>query len=153
MAKEQSKLTQEVQERFWFLFGERGGQIVANKDTGQLSKLKSTVVTVAVDGLLFRFVHWRDNRQVHVASERLPDEWHELSAILDVMEPDKVRRHSVIFFQDAIALLRDHMDRIKEAFSPDRYPQVKQQLEHAYRYEMAVTRQVQNEINRGLGAL
>ncbi len=80
MAKEQSKLTQEVQERFWFLFGERGGQIVANKDTGQLSKLKSTVVTVAVDGLLFRFVHWRDNRQVHVASERLPDEWHELSA-------------------------------------------------------------------------
>ena len=66
---------------------------------------------------------------MHVASERLPDEWHELSAILDVMEPDKVRRHSVIFFQDAIALLRDHMDRIKEAFSPDRYPQVKQQLE------------------------
>lgn len=78
MAKEQSKLTQEFQERFWFLFGERGGQIVANKDTGQLSKLKSTVVTLAVDGLLFRFVHWRDNRQVHVASERLPDEWHEL---------------------------------------------------------------------------
>lgn len=62
------------------------------------------------------------------------------------MEPDKVRRHSVIFFQDATRLRRDDMDRIKEAFSPDRYPQVKQQLENAYRYEMAVTRQVQNEI-------
>ncbi len=35
--------------------------------------------TLRVAGLLFRFVHWRDNRQVHVASERLPDEWHELS--------------------------------------------------------------------------
>src|SRR5437773_7812954 len=69
MAKEQSKLVQEVQEQLSFLFGERNAQIVANKDTGHLSKLKSPIVTVAVDGLLFRFVHWRDNRQVYVASE------------------------------------------------------------------------------------
>jgi hypothetical protein len=152
-AKEQGKLVQEIQEQFWFLFGERNGQIVANKDTGHLSKLKSPIVTVAVDGLLFRFIHWRDDRQVHVASERLPSEWHELSAVLNVMEPDKVLRHSVVFFQDAARLLRDHFDLVKGAFSPDRYSQLKEQLEHAYRYEMGVTRQVQDEINRGLSTL
>jgi hypothetical protein len=63
-AKEQGKLVQEIQEQFWFLFGECNGRIVANKDTGHLSKLKSPIVTVAVDGLLFRFIHWRDDRQV-----------------------------------------------------------------------------------------
>jgi hypothetical protein len=107
-------------------------------------------VTVAAEGLLFRFVHWRDNRQLHVASERLPREWQELSKVLNVMESDNFSRYSAVSFEDSAHLLEHHLDLVMKAFSPDRYSDLKDQLEHAYRYDMAATRQLQNEINRKL---
>src|SRR5262249_46560375 len=117
---------------------------------GHLADLDCPIVTVAVEGLLLRFVHWRDNRQVHVASAAMPSEWHELSAFINSMEPDSVARHSIVFFQDAEQLLRSHLDLLKKGFSQDRYQGIKQQLEDQRGREMATTRQMQDRINSKL---
>lgn len=50
----------------------------------------------------------------------------------------------------AARLLSTNFALIKSAFSPDRYPEIKKQLEQEHRYAMAVTRLVQNDINRHL---
>ncbi len=148
--RQQNQLLQEVQEQFHFLFATHDAEIVANSDIGHLAALDCPIVTVSVEGLFVRFIEHRGTRQVHVASERLPKELQELSSVLNAMEPDKVRRHSVIFFQDAARLLERDWNLVKRAFSPDRYTELREQLEHAYGHEMAVTREVQDEINRKL---
>lgn len=147
---QQNHLLQEVQEQFGFLFTTHTARIVSNDDIGQLAALDCPVVTVSAEGLLLRFIEHRGTRRVHVASERLPTEWHDLSSVLNAIEPDKVRRHSIVFFQDAARLLGGDWDLVRAAFSPERYPELREQLEHAYGREMAVTLEVQDEINRKL---
>jgi hypothetical protein len=150
MAKEQARLVQEIHNKFWFLFAQFGAEIIPNTDMGHLALLQCPIVTVAADGLLFRFVHWRDSRQVHIASERLPNEWQELSAVLNVVEPDEIRRHSILSFDDAAGLLRGHLDQLKEIFLPERYPEVKLHLDAANNYDRVISKQAETEINRRL---
>jgi hypothetical protein len=140
----------EVEDQFWFLFAERHARLVPNGEIGHLALLDCPIVTVAAGNVLLRFIRWRDNSQVHVAPARLPGEWHELASILNAIEPDKVRRHSIVFFQDAARLLKEHLDLLEQGLSEDRYPRLKEQLAEAHKYDQAVTRQMENEINRAL---
>jgi hypothetical protein len=150
VAKQQERLTREVRSQFSFLFSNHNAKTIPNGDIGHLALLQCPVVTLAAEGLLFRFIHWRDERQLHIASERLPHEWQELSKVLNVMEPDKFSRYPAASFEDSAHLLEQHLDLVTKAFSSDRYTDVKDQLEHAYRHDMAATRQLQTEINRRL---
>jgi hypothetical protein len=152
----QAELLKEVGEQFWFLFSERNARIVPNANLGHLESLVSSgwpVVTLATDEFLLRSFRWLDNYRVHVAPARLPSEWHELSAVLNAMEPDKVGRHSIVFLLDAARLLRQYLDVLEQAFSEQRYPKLKEQLEEFDRYDRVVTKQVETEINRSLYGL
>jgi hypothetical protein len=145
--RKREELGREIQNQMWFVFEERNGRVVENGDIGHLAALDCAIVTVAAEGLLLRFVQWRDNSQVHVSSERCGG-WHELAAVLNVMLPGEVARHSIVSFNHAGRLLRDHWNLLKKAFSEECYSDLTQQLEQEHGYEMVATRQLQNEINR-----
>jgi hypothetical protein len=150
LAKAQKKLTEQIEREFSFLFDEHKAKIIPNERTGDRMLAGWSVVTLSVEGLLLRFVPWRDTRQVHIASEHLPIEWQDLSAILNAIDPDNSHNHSIIVFQDAARILRKDWNLIKEAFSPERYPSIKEQLRQEHRVAMGITRMVQNEVNRKL---
>jgi hypothetical protein len=131
--KRRRELTQEIQTELYLLL--ENGKIVENGELGHLAMIKPTVVTVASEGLLFRFIRWRNNFQLHVSSERLPGEWHELAEIINYMLPDEVTRQSIHSIQDVRRLLYDHLDLVKKAFSVDNYGDMKKKLDDQYRDE------------------
>jgi hypothetical protein len=147
-AAQQKRLVQEVEKDFWILFAQHNGRIVANEHTEHLGNWP--IVTVAAEGLLFRFIRARDEQGVYVASEGAPSEWHDLGYVLSAVEPDTVARHSIVYFSDATKLLSSHWDSLKNGFSQERYPGIKRQLEEERRRGMAVSRQFMDELNRRL---
>jgi acyl carrier protein phosphodiesterase len=147
-AKERERLAKEIQDKFGFLFEQFDAQIVPNTDIGHFAALHCPIVTVSCSDLLFRFIRWHDNHQVHVAAERVPIEWQELSELVSAIEPSEPRRGSILSFDDAAHVLKDHFNRIKEAFTQEHYPGVKQQIAQTHDYERAVAEQWEKEINR-----
>lgn len=148
-AKQQEKLEQQILAEFSFLFHDRNGRVVPNQiDNHMLTGWP--VVTVSVDGLLVCFIKWRDERRVLIASERVPNDWHDLSKVLNVVEPDEARDHSFASFETAATVLNRGWALVKEAFSPEQYPEVKNQLQRDHRQAMAATRLMGREMNRRL---
>lgn len=143
-------LLKNVQDQFWFLFAQHRAFIVPNGDIGHLATLDCSVVTVSAEGLVLRFVSWRDDFQVHVAPAHLPGEWHELSSVLNAIQPENVQRRSITLLQDAAQLLRQNFDSIERALSVEEYPRTKVQIIEGDKYDRAVTRQFEVEVNRFL---
>src|ERR1700756_1413485 len=99
-AENQNLLEQEVRDRMSFL-AERKPRIVPNTEARNLRGLNASLVTIAVEGLLLRFIRWREVFQVHVASERMPNDWHELSLVLSLIDPaEKIQRGAIRDFTD-----------------------------------------------------
>jgi hypothetical protein len=150
LAKAQKKLTEQIVAEFSFLFEEHNAKLIPNEAAGNRMLAGWSFVTLSVEGLLLRFIPWRDTRQVHIASEHHPRDWQDLSELLNVIDPNNSHNHSIVVFQDAARILKKDWNLVKEAFSPERYPAIKNQLEQEHRFAMAATRLVQNEINRRL---
>ena len=151
VADRQEQLEDEVKYQLASLFRGHNARIIPNTEAQNLHGLDASFVTVAVDGLLLRFIRWRDVFQVHVASERLPNDWHELSEVLSVIDPAEIIRPGAIRdFTDFSRSLRPNLVRLIEAFSPERYPQLEKQLSEVRAFGHVVTRQWETEINRRL---
>ena len=86
---------------------------------------------------------------MRVASTRAPNDWHEVSAVLSVMDVG-VERQAFRNPADIARVLRPHMAEMEEAFSGDRHSEVERRLSDIYAHDGAVTRQWETEINRRL---
>jgi hypothetical protein len=147
----QGELEQEVRERLSFLLSEHNAQIAPDKKIRRLADIDWPIVTATADGLMLRFRRWRGELQVAVASALAPNDWHELSLVLSLIDPtEKIQRGAIRDFTDVSRLLRPNMDRLKEAFSPERYAQLEKQLSEVRAFDRVVTRQWETEINRRL---
>ena len=141
VAERQEQLEDEVKYQLASLFRGHNARIPKNTEARNLCGLDASLVTVAVDELLLRFIRWREVFQVHVTSERLPNDWHELSEVLSVIDPaETVRPGAIRDFTDFSRSLRPNMARLKEAFSPERYPQLEKQLSEVRAFARVVTR-------------
>ena len=113
VAERQEQLEDDVKERLSFLFGEHNARITQNTEARNLEGLDASLVTVAVDGLLLRFIRWREVFQVHVASERAPNDWHELSSVLSVIDRgETIRTGAIRDFTDLSRSLRPNLVRL-----------------------------------------
>lgn len=100
LAKAQKSLTQEITSEFSFLFEAHKAKVIPNDGLETRMLAGWPFITISVEGLLLRFVPWRDTRQVHIASERLPREWQDLSRVLNIMDPENSNSHLIVTFQD-----------------------------------------------------
>ena len=146
--KQLRRLEVEIRDLFWFLFSEHSGEIVQNGDIGHLARLQASVVTVSVGNLLVRFVEWRDEQQVHIASKQSPSEWYGLLSALRAMDQEVESR--IFGFRDAADLLHRNLKQLEEAFSPVIDPELRKRVLLDRDYDRAATRQLENEINRRL---
>ena len=150
LARAQRMLTEEIVAEFSFLFDEHNAKVIPIEETNSRILAGWSFVTLSVEGLLLRFVPWRDTRQVHVASENMPGQWQDLSEVLDVIDPENSHDHSIVAFRDAARILRRDWLLVKAALSSERYPAVRKQLEQGHRVAMASAKMMENEINRRL---
>jgi hypothetical protein len=151
VADRQEQLEDEVKYQLVSLFRGHNARIIQNTEARNLHGLGASLVTVAVDGLLLRFIRWREVFQVHVASERLPNDWYELSEVLSVIDPiETIRPGAIGDFTDFTRSLGPNMVRLKEAFSPEQYPRLEKQMSEVRAFGRVVTRQWETEINRRL---
>jgi hypothetical protein len=140
-------LLDSVMDKMRFLFSGHGARVVANGDVGALAKLGAAIVTVSAEGLRFRFIEHRGDRQVHVTSDNQPYKWYELSSVLNAIDPKRYQRHSVTFFEDAARVLQERLDTLKEALSSDRRDSIERATAEAHRDEMLSTLEIQQQIN------
>jgi hypothetical protein len=151
IAEKQKQLEHEVQEQLSFLFAEHRASTTSNTVAGNLVGLHPSLVTISIDGLLLRFIRWREEFQVHVASERAPNDWHELSLVLSIIDPiENSQRGAIRDLSDVSRLLRPNLGRLKDAYSQERYAQLEEQLSGVHAFDRVVTRQLETEINRRL---
>jgi hypothetical protein len=151
IAENQRVFNREVRDQLSFLFAEHQARIIPNTEARNLMGLNASVVTLAVGGLLLRFIRWRDEFRVPVASERTPNDWHELSLLLSVIEtPEHPQRRAIYWLSDVRQWLRFSLDRITTAMSEPEYPLVEERLAEVGKYDRAATRQWETEINRRL---
>ncbi len=148
--RSERRFADEIQLNLSFLFTEYNGKIVLDRTIKYPRPFDYASVIVATDGLCWRFFRGRGELRVWVAPETAPNDWEELSSVLDAIEPDTAQCHSIMFLKDAARLLRSHMDLLKKALSPNRYPELKERLAEMHKYERGVARQWETEINRRL---
>lgn len=149
--REQELLEREVQDQLSFLLVERNARILAAKKVKHLSDIDWPIATVVVEGLLVQFRRWRGELQVHVAPERMPNDWQELSLVLSVIDvPGGFDLRSVYWMSDVALWLRVHLDRILAAFSEERYLETKQRLDDVHARDGIAIKQWETEVNRRL---
>jgi hypothetical protein len=147
----QRELEQEVRGRLSFLLSQHNARIAPTKEIKRLADIDRPIVTATAGGLMFQFRRWRGELKVHVASERTPNDWHELSLVLSLIDPaEKIQRGAIRDFTDLSRLLRPNMDRLKEALSPERYAQLEKQLSEVRAFDRVVTRQWETGSDRRL---
>jgi hypothetical protein len=146
------RFAKEITENLQFLFTYYNARIIPN-DREPPPSFDFAMVTIATSDLLFRFLRGRGDLGVHVAPQRAPNDWHELSLVLSVIDVrEGFERRSVYWLSDVARWLTLYIDRIEKAFSESRYPETKQRLDDVYRYDRAVTRRWETEINRKLSS-
>ena len=104
---------------------------------------------VIADDLLFRVFRGCGDLRVWVAPRRLPGEWAKLHLVLSMIEETTVSQP--LFLVDVARLLRDHMGRLKEAFSENSDRDLRRRLADVHELERAVIRQGETKTNRKLG--
>jgi hypothetical protein len=132
------------------LFNEYNGTIVPDGTIKYPRPFDYTSVVVSLEDMLFRFFRGRGELRVWVAPKIEPNDWEDLSLVLDAIAPESTPRHSIIFLEDAGRLLRGYMDLLRHALSPSQYPELKGRLDEIRKYERVVAKQWETEINRRL---
>jgi len=147
----EEQLAQGIRSNLPFLFSDYNAEIIPNgEDITFPPPFDYAVVTVALSGLLVRFLRGRGELAVQLALRDAPKEWHELSLVLNVIDvPEEVKRGATYSLPDAARFLKTYLRQIQEAFS-DRYPAVRQRLDEVYSRDRLIIRQWETEINRRL---
>ena len=140
----------EIQQELGFLFEDNGGTIVPDEGLKYPQPFDCAFVLVALDeDLIFRFFRGLEDLRVWVAPKRTPKDWAELQIVFALLqEPDEER--PFLLLKDVAYALKPRLGRLREAFSPDRYSELKRRLADRRDFEGAVIRQRENQINRNL---
>jgi hypothetical protein len=149
--RENERFAQEIRKNMPVLFTQYGAKIIPN-DREPPAAFDFAKVMVSVDELLFSLTRGRGSLAVHVASKLAPNEWHELSSVLSVLDmPEGVPTQAEYYrLQTVERLLQAHMGRLKEAFAEGRYAETKERLSEVYERNVRATRRLEAQINRKL---
>jgi hypothetical protein len=148
VSRSNQRFGDDVRRHIAFLFDDYGARIIPNGPEPPAS-FDFALVTLSVGDLIFRFFRGRGDVTMNVASTRAPNDWHELSALLGVMDLG-VQRRAFTDLADIGRILRLHMNEIRQALSPEHYRNTQRLLYEVYEHDHAVTRQWSAEINRRL---
>jgi hypothetical protein len=141
-----NELALEVQENLSFLFTEYCGQFVPN-DREPPSMLDLAKVTVAADDMRFMFSRDRGSIHAAVAPAHSPNEWQDLSALLQIIESREVEFSRL---PSVARLLRPRMSQIKSAISQGEFHRTKELLSSVYDDGIQITRRRERALNRRL---
>lgn len=150
--KREDQLVLTVREDFAFLFDEYGGRVVPDEGVKHPRSFDYAIVVAVPDDLPFRlrFIRGRGELRIQVASNSSPNAWEEFPSILDLIDPDNPRQHTFISLPDSARVLREYLDLLRQAFSPEHYPELKQRFDANHVRDRALIKQWEIETNRRL---
>jgi len=138
----------DIRKHLPFLFEQYGARILPN-DREPPPSFDFALVTVVADDIVLRFFRDRGTVTVRASSTSAPDDSHELTTLLNVVDA-AIKRRCFSHLLDVEPVLRSHMDDLRKAFSEGRYAYVKGQLSEVSQHDEVVRRQWEREINRRL---
>jgi hypothetical protein len=141
-------LVHDVQIWLGFLFTDYGARIIPNVEEPP-PLFDYALVTLSVGELAFRIFRGRETVRLSVAAPPSTSDFHEFSTVLSAMDSG-VDRQGFNHLIDVERVLKPHMKDLIEAFSPRRYPQIKDRLKEIYNRDRMITKQLETEINRRL---
>ena len=161
LSKEQeAAFALEIKQKLPFLFSECGGVIVPLESVQLhlpvwLQHPRPSVVIVATDKLIFRFLRGHGELRGWVGSKHDPDTtWPRLGDLEVVLVKlgwrEGLGPRPFFSLEDLAAALKPQMDRLKAAFSEEQYPEMKRFLAEAQNGEEAAARIASIELNRKL---
>ena len=148
--KAEHELAADVHTYLPFLFNEMDGRVIPNQGIEFPPPFDYAIVTMDVSQILLRFTRGRDHLAVQVAPKSSPNNFHEVSTVLTTLGVPGIQRGSISCLPDANRVLRQNMEVIAPAFTPEQYPQLKTQLDEVYARDRVVVKQLETELNRGL---
>jgi hypothetical protein len=150
--EDEEQLALDVRSELPFLFSEYGGKIIPDATVKYPRPFDYASVIVAVDGLLIRFFRGREELRVWVTPKSAPNDWDELPLVLRMVvdASEWAEPKPFLFLQDVARALKTRMVCLIEAFSEERYPDLKKRLSDMHKHERAVIRQWETETNRRL---
>jgi len=152
--RNKEQLAMEIRDKIPFLFSDYGGQLFADERLRDSEQYGYTVVSIAADSLLFRFIRGRGGLDVFVGPRRMPESRHELSLVLSLLDSaTKVDRQAFYRLEQVARVLRPRMNLLQSAFAEDRYSELCEALAGVYDRDRVITRQREATINRTLGNL
>lgn len=147
----EARLARDIQGECSFLFEEQSAQIITNPDARHPRPFDYAVVRIATGNLLLSFTRGRGELTVEVCAAQHPGEWSELAwALAAVGGLDQIEPRAFSSLRDVAEVLKPRIDRLKEAYSEERYPETNRFLTGVKDHERAVARQLSAELNRKL---
>jgi hypothetical protein len=144
-----SKLEASIKQEMTFLFHNFDGYIVSN--CYYPYSFGNAIVIVEAKNILLRVVRDRGDIRLDIAPHHHPDDWHDLSLVISALNtPDEIRRMAFYDLSEAAKVLKPNINHLQEAFSDNQYPRLQVHLLEIDKYEDAITRQWETEINRRL---
>jgi hypothetical protein len=144
------QFAEEIRQQLPFLFNEYNGRIVADESLAHPHPFDYAVVIVELENFCLRFIRGRGELAVQVAAMGVPDGWEDLPIVLELLGGYEAKSRLILLLSDVETMLKPRMGRVREAFSPSQYTDLKPQLLQAREYERTVARQLSAEINRRL---
>ena len=135
-----------------FLFAKHDARIIPNEGVRFPPPFDYAVATIAVENLVLRFIRGLGEVGVFVAPASAPSDWHDLSLVMSVIQAsDNLQRQMFRDVWHAAGVLQNHFSQLIEAFSAERFPQLRDRLEREfYAYERFTNRQWEIETNARL---
>jgi hypothetical protein len=148
----QQEFTGRVRAHLDYLFVEHGAKVVPNEGNKTKPGIYFKRITVAAEGVRLCLTEWRGEIRVHAAPVFAPAESFEISAVLMVVVPEKWpgQRPTYIALRDFANLLYPRWEAVREAFSEEHYPEVREKLAEVHDRETRMTGRLEDRINRGL---
>src|SRR5690349_10264692 len=87
LAREENlRLQRDLERNLSYFLATRDAKVTPVKEIKSLKDIDWPSITVRLDGVVLKFVRWRGELQVYVAPERMPNDWVELSLLLNLID-------------------------------------------------------------------
>jgi hypothetical protein len=146
----EAKLAADIPIYLPFLFEDLKGRVVENQGIDPVPPFDYAIVIIETPNLLLRFTRGRDRLALQIAPKSVPNQFHELSTVLAVLEVPGVRRGSISSLSEAGRMLRSHFAVVEHSMSDAEYPHLQLQLKELYAHDRIMVKQHEAELNRRL---
>ena len=108
-------------------------------------------VSLDLDHFQLRFTRGRGELRIHIAPKDSPDCLHELMLVLNVLDgQDDIQPVLFVDLDQAARLLQPEINKLSECFASGNFSQLKGKLDEIYKYDRAVIRQLEADVNSRL---